>query len=250
VFAFGVNELVILSGAHRLFLIAALINSLGSIAYVFVAPFFYHAVLGIPMTPWTRRFYLAFDLLVLFFVVGLAWERYRGLAVIVLHALLFGMVLYGVVLVALRYRHLAEASLRRAVRVFVVLSLILFPPMYWEARPEEIAPLVRNDWLDGVALPAYYLILCALSLPFISRHVNRPAFARGGVPTPFFIREFGISEREAEIVEQLVAGRTNKEIAERLSLSPKTVENHISQIYQKTGVDNRRRLTNLLQANR
>ena len=250
VFAFGVNELSQLTADVELFLVAALGNSLGSIAYVFVAPSFYHAVLGTPMTSRLRRGYVAFDALLACFVIGLAWERYRGLAVIVLHSMLFVMVLYGIVLIALRYRHLAEASLRRAVRIFVVLSLVFFPPMYWEARPEEIAPLARNDWLDGVALPVYYLLLCALSLPFILRRVNRPAYSEKGAPTPYFLAEFGISDREADIVGLLTAGYSNKEIGERLHISPKTVENHVYHIYQKTRVGNRVQLLNLLQANR
>ncbi len=250
VFAFGVNELSRLTADVELFLVAALGNSLGSIAYVFVAPSFYHAVLGTPMTSRLRRCYVAFDALLACFVIGLAWERYRGLAVIVLHSMLFVMVLYGIVLIALRYRHLAETSLRRAVRIFVVLSLLFFPPMYWEARPEAIAPLARNDWLDGVALPVYYLLLCALSLPFILRRVNRPAYSEKGAPTPFFLAEFGISDREADIVGLLTAGYSNKEIGERLHISPKTVENHVYHIYQKTRVGNRVQLLNLLQANR
>lgn len=250
VFAFGINELALLTAGNELFLVAALGNSLGSMAYIFVAPVFYHAVLGTPMTSRLRRAYVAFDALLVFFVVGLAWERYRGVAVIVLHSMLFAMVLYGIALIALRYRHLAEASLRRAVRVFVLLSLAFFPPMYWEARPEEIAPLVRNDWLDGFALPAYYFLLCTLSLPFILRRVNRPPYSQEGSPTPYFLSEFGISDREADIVELLSAGYSNKEIGERLFISPKTVENHVYHIYRKTRVGNRVQLLNLLQANR
>lgn len=182
VFAFALNELSLLTGRPRLFLLAALINSLGNIAFIVVAPLFYHAVLETPMTPWTRRFYLAFDIIVLLFVLGLAWERYRGLAVIVLHSLLFAMVLYGALLGALRYRHLREASLRRVVRVFVVLSLVCLTPIYWEGRPEEIAPLVRNDWLDGVALPGYYLIICVLSVAFVLRGGMRARRARARNP--------------------------------------------------------------------
>ncbi|GAB3310465.1 AAA family ATPase [Epidermidibacterium keratini] len=44
---------------------------------------------------------------------------------------------------------------------------------------------------------------------------------------------------EHEIVELVVAGMTNAQVAERLSYSPKTIEMHLTRIYQRTGVRNR-----------
>jgi DNA-binding NarL/FixJ family response regulator len=48
----------------------------------------------------------------------------------------------------------------------------------------------------------------------------------------------GLSAREAEVL-RLAAGRSNRAIAEELSLSAKTVENHLTNVYGKLGVDNR-----------
>lgn len=59
-------------------------------------------------------------------------------------------------------------------------------------------------------------------------------------------KAFGISEREAEVVDLLGRGLTNKDIAEKLFISPGTVKNHIYNIYQKTGVQTRVELLNLL----
>ncbi len=49
----------------------------------------------------------------------------------------------------------------------------------------------------------------------------------------------GLSAREAEVLRLLAAGRSNREIAEQLVLSAKTVENHLTRIYGKIGADNR-----------
>jgi response regulator RpfG family c-di-GMP phosphodiesterase/DNA-binding CsgD family transcriptional regulator len=49
----------------------------------------------------------------------------------------------------------------------------------------------------------------------------------------------GLSEREAEVLGELARGRTNKQIAQRLQLSPKTVGHHIESIYAKAGVNTR-----------
>jgi DNA-binding NarL/FixJ family response regulator len=48
-----------------------------------------------------------------------------------------------------------------------------------------------------------------------------------------------LTEREREIAELVAAGRTNREVAEQLVLSPKTIEAHLRNIYAKLGVRSR-----------
>ncbi|HRD43500.1 MAG TPA: LuxR C-terminal-related transcriptional regulator, partial [Ferruginibacter sp.] len=48
-----------------------------------------------------------------------------------------------------------------------------------------------------------------------------------------------LSDRETEILEQLSKGMTNKNIAEKLFISPFTVKRHIENIYKKLQAQNR-----------
>ncbi|MEN9218665.1 MAG: LuxR C-terminal-related transcriptional regulator [Gloeomargarita sp. DG02_4_bins_56] len=48
-----------------------------------------------------------------------------------------------------------------------------------------------------------------------------------------------LSEREVEIVELVAAGLKNQDIARRLEISKRTVDNHISNILTKTATENR-----------
>jgi DNA-binding NarL/FixJ family response regulator len=48
-----------------------------------------------------------------------------------------------------------------------------------------------------------------------------------------------LSEREREVVSLIAAGSTNREIAEKLFLSPHTVKEYTSGLYRKLGVRNR-----------
>lgn len=49
----------------------------------------------------------------------------------------------------------------------------------------------------------------------------------------------GISDREFEVLELLAAGRSNKEIAAALNVSPNTVKTHVAKLYSKLEVTRR-----------
>jgi DNA-binding CsgD family transcriptional regulator len=53
-----------------------------------------------------------------------------------------------------------------------------------------------------------------------------------------------LSERELEIIELVATGLTNLEIAKQLMISKRTVDNHVSNIFAKTGAKNRVALIN------
>ncbi len=48
-----------------------------------------------------------------------------------------------------------------------------------------------------------------------------------------------ITHREAEVLLWIAHGKTNREIADILEMSPRTVNKHLEQIYPKIGIDNR-----------
>ena len=53
-----------------------------------------------------------------------------------------------------------------------------------------------------------------------------------------------LSERELEIIELVATGLTNQEISKLLMISKRTVDNHVSNIFAKTGAKNRVALIN------
>jgi DNA-binding CsgD family transcriptional regulator len=70
-------------------------------------------------------------------------------------------------------------------------------------------------------------------------------------PAPFAantqaVQSLGISERELQVLEHLAAGRSNKEIANRLEVSPNTVKTHVARLFEKLQV--RRRTEAILRA--
>ena len=64
----------------------------------------------------------------------------------------------------------------------------------------------------------------------------KPAAAPGN---PDAVASLGISPRELVVLQELAAGRSNKEIARRLEVSPNTVKTHLARLYEKLGAERR-----------
>ena len=91
------------------------------------------------------------------------------------------------------------------------------------ARAAGASGFVSKDWdADDVAK--------AVRMVGMGMTVFRPHEAPQGPP---------LSDREREVLEEVASGATNREIAERLFLSPHTVKEHTSSLYRKLSVRNR-----------
>ncbi|GLR24988.1 response regulator transcription factor [Limnobacter litoralis] len=52
-------------------------------------------------------------------------------------------------------------------------------------------------------------------------------------------QRLGLTERESEVLNWVANGKTNREVAEILGMSPRTVNKHLEQVFSKLGVENR-----------
>lgn len=64
------------------------------------------------------------------------------------------------------------------------------------------------------------------------------------------ISDYKLSEKESQVLESLVAGLEYKEIAAKMSVSPNTVRNHISNIYKKLHVTSKAQAINIFNNNK
>jgi DNA-binding CsgD family transcriptional regulator len=227
----------------------------GGLSFIFWAPPFYHSLLGLPFGGWVRVVFFCLDVLAaaaaLANLLLPAWT-FTGVA---LNLLLFALVLYGLVLIAANLAKVGEKVLRRALTLFFVVSLAFFPLMYVDSAMAYLpalaglAGLAGLAFLEGLAQPLYFLVLNVLTILFGLRYLNRPAYAENNRLTAHFLSTFQVTRREQEIILLLLEGAGGREIGTRLFISPKTVENHIYNIYQKLGVNSRVQLYRLIRAN-
>ncbi len=82
-----------------------------------------------------------------------------------------------------------------------------------------------------------YLVLIAIAFMGLGVWVGARLFRRSAA-TPFEpntrVREtLGVSDREFEVLTLLAQGRSNKEIAKQLDVSPNTVKTHVASLFEK-----------------
>ena len=84
----------------------------------------------------------------------------------------------------------------------------------------------------------------ALRLFYVGRvgddeHLLRLVEGEAGNEQTTLRQKLAVTEREAEVLLWIARGKSNRDIAEILEFSPRTVNKHLEQIYAKLGVENR-----------
>ena len=120
-----------------------------------------------------------------------------------------------------RNAYASEDAARLAAATAPNASLVTFEG----GLPDHIYPL-----LDAVA-------------DFVLQGADSPARPLPAPPPPMAEDDAGLTGRETEILSLLARGFSNREMADQLVLSPRTIERHLENLYRKTGARNRAEAT-------
>ena len=93
--------------------------------------------------------------------------------------------------------------------------------------------VIRPSWRRHRATDEDWIVTLAIAAGTLA--------GRGAIPAPAVVTP-DLTQREREIAELAAGGSSNREIAERLFVSVRTVENHLQHVYDKLGISGRREL--------
>ena len=164
--------------------------------------------------------------------------------------------------------HALVDAIRLAVFVFredrVVYANIAAQGLAERVRREygtDLAVTLRNHLSDlrsqPVQLPETVSLLTTPSGEPFYLHVRRLPAQRGvtviaisvrelGLEREAFHQRYGLSKRESEVVDLVLHGHANAEIAATLQMAPNTVKKHLSRVFDKVGVNSRGKLLSRL----
>ena len=154
--------------------------------------------------------------------------------------------IYGWILAALiRLRRTEDVSKRRSLRIFILLlaaGFLLFDLSVRIPLPEGFDDYIISACQLLAPFPSLIYLGNFLRRYALDRPFQEPRRDLKAVLTPF-----GISARETEIVDLIMKGLSNKEIADRLCISVDTVKKHSYNSYKKLNVQNRVQLSYFIQ---
>jgi two-component system nitrate/nitrite response regulator NarL len=126
----------------------------------------------------------------------------------------------------------------------IVMAAVLRPDEFLEALQLGAHGIVMKDSAMSLIVKSIRTVMAGQywvgreSISDLVGYLRRGPAQRATVSPPSKVR-FGLTRREMQIVSAVVAAYSNREIAEKLSLSEDTVKHHLSNIFDKLGLSNR-----------
>jgi DNA-binding CsgD family transcriptional regulator len=225
--------------------VRAALTGLGNLLLVTAVPVFVRGLTPAPLAR-TRRV-LGFVGMVLLPLAGVLDELVDAAAIHLLNDIgIASLLAVGATMLAIGYRGIEEPETRRMINRMLWLTVVTIVLGRVQLLLTSLLGVALELRRIRVVQVLYYVGLLAVVLGYAVRHLFRPSGSADTVLSKEFVGQFGISNREREIVSMILQGYANRIIGERLFISDRTVKNHISSIYRKTGAANKVQLLNMV----
>ena len=150
------------------------------------------------------------------------------------------------VLLVRNYKKIQEPLLKFIAKLIFLLPLYSIPIGIIDAMAMNRQILNDQIPMGIMGQPLVYFLNNMMSLIVLFK--ARSLMGEQSAKTPqAFALKYSITTREKEILQLLEKGFSNKEIASQLFISPSTVRNHLSAIFEKTSANTRTKLISLMQ---
>jgi DNA-binding CsgD family transcriptional regulator len=151
-----------------------------------------------------------------------------------------------------------EGHQDHAIEMFAAAKKELSPVPYWDRLLRLLTAecALKDGWADPLPHLRVDLVAFERNGDEAEAKICRDLLRRAGAPTrrgrgessvPPELRRLGVTSREMDVLRLVAGGLSNADIAERLYLSPRTVETHVSSLLARTGCHSRQELRGLLE---
>lgn len=201
---------------------------------------------------------------VIFFVISILGILLNFNFYIMANVIFYISILYLFILGFLHYKNIKDDTIKFMVKILGLITIFIYPILVYQLI------LLNKNTLDigsiDITLVLFYIwwnlvMLGYLLWYFIGIIKNKNMFVdKESINKDLENNEkqeninrniqsikeesINLTKREKEILSFLLAGKTNKEVALILDISLNTVNNHVANIYDKSGVKNRVELVN------
>ena len=152
------------------------------------------------------------------------------------------LALFFIALSGRLYNDIPRSELKKRLKLLIYFTgVVIYSAGFWYLHKMPVLlqtiPLLAV-FLTNALLP---LLIVNIPQPYPTDSINQsiPILEK-------FCEKYDISKRETEIIREIISGKSNQEIADKLFITLQTVKDHVHRIYQKTGIKNRVQLINLV----
>jgi len=210
----------------------------GLVSLILLIPFFINQFFNIKISSLKTAIFVLNGLVACVLAIFRYIDMDNEFIVLILDMQLLGVFIYMLVIGIINIKKVESILFKKTLIIFIIISILFIP---------AFTPL---HYMAGTFFAFFYIILSIFSIVISFVFFNRMPFYLNFKITDSFMKHFNLTEREIEIIDLIIKGFNNNDIADKLFISSKTVKNHITNIYQKTNTKNRIQLFNIINTSR
>lgn len=201
---------------------------------------------------------------VIFFVLSILGIILNFNFYIVANIIFYFLILYLLILGFINYKNIKDKMMKLIVKILGLITISIYPIMVYQLitinknsldiGSIDITLVLFYIWWNLVMLGFllwYFINIVKNKNMFVNESLNNNSNdsknienENNAIKKELKEEIINLTKREKQILSYLLSGKTNKEVALILDISLNTVNNHVANIYDKSGVKNRVELVN------
>lgn len=201
---------------------------------------------------------------VIFFVLSILGIILNFNFYIVSNIIFYLLILYLLILGFINYKNIKDKMMKLIVKILGLITIYIYPIMVYQLitinknsldiGSIDITLVLFYIWWNLIMLGFllwYFINIIKNKNMFVNESLNNNSNdlknienENNAIKKELKEEIINLTKREKQILSYLLSGKTNKEVALILDISLNTVNNHVANIYDKSGVKNRVELVN------